>query len=68
MATVLPLPRVSARPPFEADRRAIAGGWDVEACVIEDGLSVFDRIQQAAAHHAGAEVIPFPLAREGQAR
>lgn len=62
MATVHPLPRVPARLPFEADRRAIAGGWDVEACVIEDGLTVFDRIQQAAANHAEAEVLLFPVA------
>lgn len=60
MATVHPLPRVPVRGPFEDQRRVIAGGWDVEAFVVEDGLTVFDRIQQAAANHAGAEVIPFP--------
>lgn len=60
-AVVVPLPCASAPGrPFEDDRRAIAGGWDVEGCLVEDGLTVFDRIQLAAANHAEAEVIPFP--------
>ena len=57
MAVVVHLPRVRERRPFEDERREIVGGW--RAAMLDDDLTVVDRIHLAAANHADAEVVEF---------
>jgi hypothetical protein len=51
------LPRVDRAPAFEAERREIASGW--RAALLDDDVTIIERLHLAAANHADAEILEF---------